>query len=163
MDQRIYLRPAVPEDDEFLFRVFSSTREREMAIVPWDAGQKETFLRSQFHAQKVHYEKYFPHAAHNIILRAEQPAGRLYVDRTGKDIHIVDIALLSEHRGVGIGTALLGDLLREARGSGKPVKIHVEKHNPAMRLYERLGFKIQSDAGIYFLMQWALNKELVNV
>jgi ribosomal protein S18 acetylase RimI-like enzyme len=158
----IRLRSVLPQDAEFLYRVFSSTREREVEFVPWDAGQKETFLRSQFHAQRVHYEKYFPNAAHDIILKGEQPAGRLYVDRTDKADHIVDIALLSECRGAGIGTALLTGLLAEARDSGKVVRIHVEKQNPALRLYERLGFKIQSDAGIYFLMQWASNKEVVN-
>ncbi len=159
---QIGMRPVRPQDAEFLYQVFSSTREREMAFVPWDAAQKETFLRSQFHAQRVHYEKYFPQAAHDIILSGEQPAGRLYVDRTDEAVHIVDIALLSEHRGAGIGTALLSELLREARDSSKVVRIHVEKQNPALRLYERLGFKIQNDAGIYFLMQWASHEEVVS-
>lgn len=152
---QVRLQPAVAEDSEFLYRLFSSTREQEIALVPWSDEQKELFLRSQFHAQRVHYEKYFPDAAHDIIFRDEQPAGRLYVDRTAEAIHIVDIALLNEHRGKGIGTALLEDLLGEARASGRVVQIHVERHNPALRLYERLGFQIQSDAGIYFLMRWS--------
>ncbi len=159
----IHLRPADSGDFDFLYRVFSSTREREMALVPWDVAQKEAFLRSQFHAQRVHYEKHFPHAAHDIILHGGQAVGRLYVDRTAEAIHIVDIALLSEHRGAGLGSALLTELLREARDSGKVVQIHVEKQNPALNLYKRLGFQIQSDAGIYLLMQWASYKELVNV
>jgi ribosomal protein S18 acetylase RimI-like enzyme len=155
----IHLRPVLPEDAEFLYRVFSGTREREMELVPWDTAQKELFLRSQCHAQRVHYEKYFPQATHDIILCGEHLAGRLYVDRTDEAIHIVDIALLSEYRGAGIGTRLLQDLLREARDSGRVVRIHVEKHNPALNLYQRLGFQIQNDAGVYFLMEWTAKKE----
>lgn len=134
-----------------------------MELAPWDAAQKDIFLRSQFHAQRVHYEKYFPQAAHDIILWGDRPAGRLYVDRTGEAIHIVDIALLSEYRRAGVGTALLSDLLREARDSGKVVRIHVEKQNPALRLYERLGFQIQNDTGVYFLMEWTSKQETVHV
>jgi ribosomal protein S18 acetylase RimI-like enzyme len=37
---------------------------------------------------------------------------------------------------------LIKDLLREARAKGKPVSLSVVRHNPAQRLYERLGFKV---------------------
>jgi len=39
-------------------------------------------------------------------------------------------------------------------GEGKALGIHVEKFNPAMKLYERLGFKPVEDQGIYLLMQF---------
>ena len=40
-----------------------------------------------------------------------------------------------------------------AKDSGKPVTIHVEKYNPAMRLYERLGFTPSADRGVYVLLE----------
>ena len=42
----------------------------------------------------------------------------------------------------------------EAAAAGKDVSIHVEKFNPAMRLYRRLGFATEEDKGVYDLMRW---------
>lgn len=84
-----------------------------------------------------------------------RPAGRLYVARWPAEIRIVDISLLPEHRGHGIGTALLGDLTAEAAAAGTPLTIHVERFNPALRLYQRLGFVAVGDAGVYLLLRWS--------
>jgi ribosomal protein S18 acetylase RimI-like enzyme len=65
----------------------------------------------------------------------------------------VDIALLPEYRGMGIGTRLLRDLISESEESGKPLSIHVERFNPALRLYERLDFRTVEDKGVYLLME----------
>lgn len=81
------------------------------------------------------------------------PAGRLYVHRGDAEIRIVDIALLPEHRGGGIGTALLEELLAEADTSGKSVTIHVERQNRALRFYERLGFSVAEDKGVYLFLE----------
>ena len=143
------------EDHEFLYRVYASTRQEELAAVPWTAEQKEAFLRSQFDLQHQHYQKYYGDAEFDIILRDGKPAGRLYVHRSPEEIRIVDIALLPEHRGAGIGSSLLQDVLTEAAGTGKRVSIHVEQFNPAMRLYERLGFTKQEEVGVYFRMEWS--------
>jgi ribosomal protein S18 acetylase RimI-like enzyme len=61
---------------------------------------------------------------------------------------------LPEHRGAGIGTKLLRDLQEEVRSAGKSLTIHVERFNPALRLYERLGFQQIEDKGVYLLMEW---------
>jgi len=55
---------------------------------------------------------------------------------------------------MGFGGALMRDLLDEAAGAGKAVAIHVEKFNPALRLYRRLGFTTEEDKGVYDLMRW---------
>ena len=81
------------------------------------------------------------------------PAGRLYVDRLAAEIRVVDIALLPEFRGRGIGRALLEDILAEGERRGLPVTIHVEQGNRARALYERLGFEQVSDTGVYALLQ----------
>ena len=67
---------------------------------------------------------------------------------------LIDITLLPEFRQDGIGTWLLRDLLAEGEAAGKPVTIHVEVFNPAMRLYERLGFRSVEERGPYRLMEW---------
>ena len=85
-----------------------------------------------------------------------EPAGRLYVARWKKELRIVDIALLPEHRGRGIGAELLRELLEEADAAGKPVTIHVERENPAMGLYQRLGFSPKREVGPYLLLERAV-------
>ena len=134
------LRPTTPEDDSFLARVYASSRAKELAITDWSEEQKTDFCRRQFDAQSAYYAANYPEASFQIIERDGWPAGRLYVARWEKEIRIVDITLLPEFRGSGIGTRLLRDLQEEASAAGKSLTIHVERYNPARRLYERLGF-----------------------
>jgi ribosomal protein S18 acetylase RimI-like enzyme len=54
----------------------------------------------------------------------------------------------------GIGTKLLRELQDEAHTAGKVLTIHVEKFNPALRLYQRLGFQQIEDKGVYLLLEW---------
>lgn len=149
----IRLRPIVEADRETLYQCYASTRIEELAAVDWTEEAKERFLRMQFHAQSVHYQQHYPTALFQINLADEQSAGRLYVDRWEQEIRIVDITLLPPFRGQGIGSSLLGSLIEESIASNKPLSIHVEKNNPAMRLYRRLGFLPIGEVGLYDLMQ----------
>lgn len=149
----IALRPAGPGDRAFLSRVYASTRAEELAPVPWSDEQKLAFLAMQFDVQDRYYREQFPGTAFQVILLDGRPAGRLYVDRRDDEIRIVDIALLPEHRGAGVGGTLLRGLLDEATRAGKPVRIHVERLNPALRLYARLGFEQVADTGVYVLLE----------
>ena len=162
MNDSIRFRPIREDDVEFLYRVYASTREEEMALTGWGDAEKETFLRMQFNAQHTYYQRTYTDATFEIILISGEPIGRLYLDRRKDEHRIVDIALLTAHRGAGIGGAIMRDLLREAADAGKPVRIHVEQNNPAMRLYERLGFRKVGDTGVYFLMEWTVNSNKVN-
>jgi GNAT superfamily N-acetyltransferase len=63
--------------------------------------------------------------------------------------------LLPEYRRHGAGAVLLRDLMDEAAAAGKDVSVLVEKFDPAMRLYRRLGFVTEEDKGAYDLMRWA--------
>ncbi|MBK9711275.1 MAG: GNAT family N-acetyltransferase [Kouleothrix sp.] len=144
-----------PEDEPFLRRVYASTRLEELAPLGWSAEQQQAFLDQQFDAQHRHYQTYYGDAEFLLILRDAQPIGRLYVARWPEQIALIDIALLPEYRGAGIGSRLLRALIDEAAAAGKPLRIHVEKFNPALRLYQRLGFYPIEDKGIYWYMEWA--------
>jgi ribosomal protein S18 acetylase RimI-like enzyme len=152
MPSVLELRPARPEDEAFLLAVYASTREEELAVVPWDAATKDAFLHMQFAAQNGYYRQQFPDATFDVVTVDGVPAGRLYVDWRDTEIRIIDIALLPEHRGRGIGTALLTSILDEAERTGKTVSIHVERENPARRLYERLGFVEVAQQGVHLLL-----------
>jgi ribosomal protein S18 acetylase RimI-like enzyme len=154
MNNDIPLRPERADDQEFLFAVYASTRAEELKPVPWSETQKHEFLRMQFNLQTKHYHQYYPDAAYQIILLGDRAIGRLYVDRGKDQILLIDIALLPEYRGAGIGGHLVKDLLSEAAAEHKPVRIHVEWQNPALRLYTRLGFRLLENKGVYYLMEW---------
>jgi len=155
MKMAITLRPETPQDEEFLFGLYATTRAGEMALLPWDAAQKNDFLRMQFRAQHEHYTLYYPHASYQVIEIEARPVGRLYIDRWEHEIRVMDITLAPEFRGQGIGRGLLGEILEEGKRAGKAVTIHVELYNPARRLYHRLGFEVIENKGIYLLMRWS--------
>ena len=147
-------RPIADADRPFLARVYASTRTEELAAVPWTEEEKAGFLLMQFEAQHTHYQTHYTGADWLVVELAAQPIGRLYIARWPREHRLIDIALLPEFCGQGFGTALLCDLRDEVGAAGKALTIHVEKNNPAMRLYRRLGFVPIGEHGIYELMQW---------
>jgi ribosomal protein S18 acetylase RimI-like enzyme len=163
MDSRITLRPIEAADRDLLLRVYRGTREEEMAMVlDWTPEMKDAFVLQQFSAQHAWYQEHYVGATFDVILIDGVPAGRLYVHRRPDEIRLVDITFLPEFRQGGFGTSILRDLLAEGEAAGKPVTIHVEIYNPAMRLYERLGFLPIEERGPYRLMKWSppgLDKE----
>jgi N-acetylglutamate synthase-like GNAT family acetyltransferase len=151
----VSFRPASADDEEFLYGVYATTRSEEMKLVPWNEAQQEAFLRAQFIAQQEHYRGYYPQARHLVILRDGQAVGRIYVNQAEGEIKILDVTLLPEHRGAGIGTPLIKQILDEASASASSVAIYVETLSPAMHLFERLGFSVVDDDGINTLLRWS--------
>lgn len=151
----VTFRDETAADVEFLADLYASTREEELRPVPWTDEQKRLFLRSQFDAQSAHYKHHYHDADYLVIERGGERAGRVYLHWLNDDLRIVDIALMPAHRGHGVGREILEALMDEAAGKGCSVSIHVERNNPAMRLYERLGFVPVDEHGMYLLMKWA--------
>lgn len=151
----ITLRDALPDDEDFLYQLYLTTRSEEITAWGLEASQQEMILQLQFTAQRRHYEIAFPEADHKIILCDDRPAGHILVYRSEHEFRLVDIALSTEHRGAGIGSSLIRALIMEAQGAAKPLVLHVEKHNRAARLYERLGFWTTEDIGGHYRMEFA--------
>ncbi len=155
---KVIYRPITEEDREFLYSLYATTREAEMQMVPWTAEEKELFVRMQFRAQTEHYQSYYDEGQFFIIEQEGRPIGRIYFDRQPHDLCIVDITLLPELRGAGLGGMLLQEVLDSAARDGISVSIHVEHFNPALRLYQRLGFQQVDTSGVYYLMKWQAPK-----
>ena len=150
----VSFRPAAEADKPFLCALYASTREDELRVVDWPETQKKAFLDTQFEAQHRYYHEQFPTADYLVVELDGEAIGRIYVDRRADELRLVDIALIPEARNQGLGEALLLDLLDEGQAASLPIRIHVEKFNPAMHLYLRLGFKPVEDQGVYELMEW---------
>ena len=146
------LRPESEEDLAFLERLYVSVRWPELEPTAWPDEAKVDFLRSQFRVQRQQYQTQYGGAQFVVLERGTVAAGRLCVLRGPQDFRIVDISLLPEFRGQGIGTGLLGAVIREAARIHASVSLHVEKFNPAQRLYRRLGFVEAGESGPYWLM-----------
>jgi ribosomal protein S18 acetylase RimI-like enzyme len=153
MLNKIQFRPISEEDHTFLYSLYASTREDEMAQTGWTDLQKEDFLKQQFTAQHTFYMEQFSTAQFLIILKESKAIGRLYIDHRSDEIRIIDIALMPEYRNKGIGKSLLTDIIKDANEADNPIRIHVERYNPALHLYERLGFIRIGDTGVYYLME----------
>ncbi len=154
MSAALQLRPIADTDRAFLLHVYASTRQAELALVPWTHEQKAAFLHFQFDAQHRHYQQHFPDAHFSVVLVEQEAAGRLYVHRAEREIRVIDIALLPAHRGAGIGSSLLHTLIEEARSAEKTLSLHVERQNRALGLYQRLGFQQVGDTGVYLELAW---------
>jgi ribosomal protein S18 acetylase RimI-like enzyme len=150
----VTLRRVTAGDEEFVYQVYAGTRAEELATLNWSGEQQESFLRMQFTLRQRDYGSRFDAAGHQIILRDDRPVGVVWVSRDEREIRLADLALLPAHRGSGIGAILIRELIDESDRTGKPVRLMVLKMNPgALRLYERLGFKVLGDAGFYFDME----------
>jgi ribosomal protein S18 acetylase RimI-like enzyme len=147
-------RPMTEADMPFLFGLYASIRAEEVAASGWPPEAQVQFLQQQFQAQHHHYMTYYPAAEWLVVEQAGEPIGRLYVEEWPSQFRIIDIALMPQARGQSFGTALIGDVFRAARAAGKKLSIHVEKNNPAMALYRRLGFTKAEDKGVYDLLEW---------
>ncbi|MHB8271962.1 GNAT family N-acetyltransferase [Bradyrhizobium sp.] len=147
-------RPVADADQSFLARVFASTHREEFAATPITELQKAALLLLQFRAQQAHFAQHYPQADRLVVMGGGYDIGRLYLERWPTRHGIIDLTLLPEFRGRGAGEVLLRDLMDEAAAAAKDLSILVEKYNPAMRLYRRLGFVTEQDKGVHDLMRW---------
>jgi ribosomal protein S18 acetylase RimI-like enzyme len=147
----ITTRPVLPQDDDFIYKVYASTRAEELALVPWTEEQKDAFVRMQFELRERQYRAEYPEAVTEMILCDGIPAGTMITLKMADAIRLVDIALLPHFRGAGIGATILRRLHKE----GKKISLHVLKQNPAMHLYSRLGFVSVNEDSMYLQMEWS--------
>lgn len=148
----VTLRPAEEGDRPLMLRVYASVREPELEAAGMPREQWPPFVEHQFEAQSRHYESY-EDTSFEVVLADGEPAGRLIVARWPQELRVVDVALLPEHRGRGIGGALMRELIEEADERRVKVSVHVERFNPARRLYARLGFQPVSETDVYLLLE----------
>lgn len=134
-------RPEREEDSAFLAALYASARGAEFAGFGWPPEMLAAFLGQQFDAQHRHYRTQYPAAEWLIVEAGGTPVGRLAVERRDSSLHIIDIALVPERQGGGLGGAILADLIDEAEALELPLSLQVDAANPARRLYERLGFR----------------------
>ena len=146
------LRAATPDDEAFLFEVYAATRQAEFSFLAVDEEQKLALIKMQYDIRRSQYDEGYPQAESSIVIVGDHPVGTILINESEREIALVDVALLPERRNAGIGSWLLRQLLDRAVKNGKPVRLQVMKSNPALRLYERLGFSRIEESSMYLEM-----------
>jgi ribosomal protein S18 acetylase RimI-like enzyme len=154
--QSLALRNATPSDRAFLLALYTSTRADEFAQLGWPVEMERAFMQLQFEAQRGDYERRHPGARCRILELQRCPVGRLWTARDAGSVVVLDISVIAELRGQGLGTECLRRVQRQAVADRLAVDLQVVVGNPAQRLYERLGFSKVGDAGVRQAMRWQM-------
>ncbi len=133
------LRIASAEDAGFLFQIYRETNMGTFAALGSDLCER--LLRQQSAFQESQYDSQYPQLERFIISDGEDSVGRLYLSRGGVEWVLVNIAVFPERQRQGIGTRILQELIGEAKASGKAIRLHVARDNPAVAWYRRRGFE----------------------
>ena len=151
----VIVRPALPQDEIFLFDLYSAIREPEFALAPITATQRVELIRMQFRAQLSAYTAAYPNSCYHLVLLDGKPVGRLWVAPGDNEYLLVDIALHPSVQKKGIGTVVIQRLQQEAAKARMPIRSSVFRFNPgSLRFHQKLGFRIVREDQVNYYMEW---------
>jgi GNAT superfamily N-acetyltransferase len=138
----VTLRPESPHDEPFLRSLIHATIAGELGASQWPEPMRSHLLGIQYTARRQLHRTNFPEAASYVVDADGADAGWAVVTTMPYQIQLVEIMILPELRGKGIGTAAIRQILATAAAAGKPVRLNVNVTNhAAIELYQRLGFR----------------------
>ncbi|HVJ51989.1 MAG TPA: GNAT family N-acetyltransferase [Aliidongia sp.] len=142
-------------EEAFLYLLFSAIKAPEMALMPISTQHKEHLLQIQYRSMNATYRHHYPDARFEIVELDRWPVGRLVTAVQEHCVYYVDIALLPQASGLGLGTALMTSVLAEPRRLGLPARVKVLSHNiPSLRLMRRVGFTPFGSTPPYVDLEW---------
>ncbi|MGR4865246.1 GNAT family N-acetyltransferase [Caulobacter sp. LARHSG274] len=150
------LRPEAPADAAFRLALFRTSRGPGWDQLRLPPDLLARIMEQQFHAQTQGYRAAYPAARLEIVtVGDDKPVGRLATDLGADALHLVDIALVPDWRGRGLGGAILRRLIGEAEARGLPLTLQVACDNlRAQRLYRRLGLEPTTADATHLTMRW---------
>jgi len=136
------LRPATQEDFDFLYQLHVLTMKEYVELTwGWDEAVQRRGFGEDFRPERL-----------AVVVVDGTDVGRLGIVREPDRLFLASIEIAPDWQRRGLGTEIVTDLLREARGGGLPVVLMVLKVNPARRLYERLGFTVDAETPTHYRM-----------
>jgi ribosomal protein S18 acetylase RimI-like enzyme len=139
------LRPATESDREFLYELYRRTM-REVIERTWSWDEEW---------QRREFERRFETCMASVIECDGRAVGGLLLDSKPEALDIVELQVLPDHQGRGIGTSILQHLIRDGARRGVDVTLSVVPANPrARQLYERLGFQVTAIESPFIRMRF---------
>jgi len=137
MNDAIRLRAATPADEPFLIRLrkLTMTAHLERAGEPVDDESHRLRARSNLHIAQ-------------IVCCNGEDIGLIKLVRSETGWHLQQLQILPAYQGRGIGTEVIRAMLAEARKARVTVSLNVLHGNPAVHLYERLGFQVTGQTSL---------------
>ena len=131
-DSLAYRAPR-PDEREwfFLTRREAFRAYAEQAFGPWDDDRQRVSASKDFDEQPI-----------EIIERDGESIGYQIILAHADHRFLDEIVIVAAARNSGVGTRAVTAVLDSARAAGLPVRLSCLDVNPALRLYERLGFRI---------------------
>ncbi|MBS1904115.1 MAG: GNAT family N-acetyltransferase [Bacteroidetes bacterium] len=150
-------RTMVPEDEPFAIRLYGITLRHQMSLdaVGLTQEQIDALTEHQYRLMMIHYNSNYPWADISIVLREGEPVGRLIIIDFENEIRLGDLMILPEYQNNGICTYIMRMHVARGIAQGKKIRLHVEKVNRAVALYEREGFAIVEDLSSHWLMEYS--------
>jgi ribosomal protein S18 acetylase RimI-like enzyme len=139
---RIVLRPALPEDFGYCARLYFEGMENIIKELDLDMDAQIVGFRQRWDVTQV-----------RIITRDGTDIGWLQSFVKDGALFLGQLFVDGTLRGRGIGTHLVEGLIEEAAKASRAVTLGVVKTNPALRLYERLGFRTTHEDERKFYMR----------
>lgn len=135
-------RAATEEDIPFLLGLRRKTMDRHLQASGASTSEAD-------HQSRLMYR--FECA--ELLLQGDVPVGLLKVARDGLDWQLIQIQLIPELQGRGLGAELLSEVIAEADAAGATLRLTVLKANPARALYERFGFVVEGESEYQYNMR----------
>lgn len=149
-----YLRPCDPSDDDFLYEVFATTWESEVAALP-NQNLARHVLRIQHTAQERRFAHRYPGHRRVLVTHEGERAGRLYLFGTDLEVQVLDLTLLPRFHATGLEELVVRALMAEAARDGRPLTIQVDRADErAATLYTSMGFDLVSLDDTHLVLRW---------
>ncbi|WP_297417475.1 GNAT family N-acetyltransferase [Clostridium sp.] len=158
LEEIISLQKVKLEESEFLLKIFKESNPELLYICGLGEEEKRVILLQQFTIETKQLMQIYPNAEFNIVMLNEEPIGKLYINYGKTADRIIEIALLEEYRGRGIGKELIEIVIKNAKKAGKNVRLQVAWFNQnAYGLYKKLGFQVIENKEVFFEMEYRID------
>lgn len=139
---QLTFRPARTQDFEYCKRLCFAGMERIIDELNLDRNAQETSFEEQWELTQV-----------RVLMVDGSDVGWIQSIKRKDELFLAQLFVDGPFQGRGIGTRAMHQLLAEAGTDGNAVCLGVAKINPALRLYERLGFRITGEDERKFYMR----------
>lgn len=159
MSAFLKLRPVDADDEPFLRELRAQVDVERLGLQCWSPEQAQlvqSLLDLQFRAHGAHYRRVKANEdTRDCIIELEgAPAGRFIVTQNGTEVYLSDIAVHRDHRGKGLGQAVIDATKAECVQSKRVLRLHVDPLNPVVQFYLNLGFRVVEAQPATYLMEW---------